>query len=56
MVSIEKCRKVLKDSGNKFSDDELKNIRRLIYEIATIEYESFKKPNKNSSNLHKSIN
>lgn len=42
MVSIEKCKAELKNSNRKYSDEEIKKIRDLLYQIATIEYDKFK--------------
>ncbi len=56
MVSIEKCKAELKHSSRKYTDEEIKQIRDLLYQIATIEYDSFKaESKKNSSDIHKSI-
>ena len=56
MVSIEKCKAELKSSNRKYTDEEIKQIRDLLYKIATIEYDGYKtKPKKNSSNIHESI-
>ena len=39
-----------------FSEDELKKIREVLYQIATIEYDEFKnKSREDSSNLHEGI-
>lgn len=42
MISIEKCKAELKNSNRKYSDEEIKKIRDLLYQIATIEYDKFK--------------
>lgn len=42
MVSIEKCKAELKNSNRKYSDEEIKEIRDLLYQIARIEYDKFK--------------
>lgn len=56
MVSIEKCKTVLKSSSRKYTDEEAKQIRFELYKFATIEYDAYKtKQKKDSSNLHKSI-
>ena len=50
MVSIEKCKAELVKSNRKYSDEEIKKIRDLLYQIATIEYDKFK-----TESIHKSI-
>lgn len=56
MISIEKCKAELKHSNQKYTDEEIKQIRELLYQIATIEYEKFKVESaKNGSNIHESI-
>jgi len=42
MISIEKCKSELKHSSRKYTDEEIKKIRDLLYQIATIEYDKFK--------------
>jgi Ca2+-binding EF-hand superfamily protein len=56
MISLEKCKEVLKESGRKYTEEELKKIREVLYQIATIEYDEFKNKSKeDSSNLHEGI-
>lgn len=57
MISIEKCKIVLKHSVKKYTDEEIKQIRDLLYQIATIEYEKFKVDSEHKGNIvQKSIN
>lgn len=56
MISIEKCKIELKNSERKYTEEEIKKIRELLYQIATIEYDGYKtESKKNSSNIHQSI-
>lgn len=57
MVSIEKCKAELKNCNRKYSDEEIRQIRDLLYKIATIEYERFKtEPQEKGCGLQESIN
>jgi len=42
MLSVEKCRQIVKRKDKKYTDDELKIIRDLFYKLASIEYEKYK--------------
>ena len=56
MISIEKCKAELKHSNQKYTEEEIKQIRELLYQIATIEYENFKsEQHETSSNIHEGI-
>lgn len=56
MVSIEKCKAELKNSNRIYSDEEIKKIRDLLYQIATIEYDKFKAESiRKSIDVQKSI-
>jgi hypothetical protein len=37
-LSIEKCRKILEQGGKKYLDDEILKIRKLLYNLADLEY------------------
>lgn len=57
MISIEKCKDVLKHSTQKYTEEEIKNIRELLYKFAKIENDNFKtEQHESSSDVHKSIN
>lgn len=36
MLKLEKCKKILQAGGKKYSDDEVKKIRELLYKMKTI--------------------
>lgn len=56
MVTIEKCKDVLKHSTQKYTEDEIKRIRELLYKLAEIENDNFKiEQHGPSSDVHKSI-
>ena len=59
MLSIEKCNKILNKKKQKYSQEEIKQIRKTLYQVAEIIYESKlmndEKPQReNSSSIQKS--
>ena len=42
MLSIQKCKNELEKNGDKYSDEEIEQIREMLYRLATIQYESNK--------------
>ena len=40
MLSIEKCNKILNKKKQKYSQEEIKQIRKTLYQVAEIIYES----------------
>ena len=57
MLNIEACKKILNKSSKKFTDEQIKQIRDLLYALATIEYEGYKKKNheQKCDNIYESI-
>ena len=56
MLSLEKCKQIL-NCNSKLKDDEVKRIRDLLYNLAYLDLENYKKKkNENRNNLHKGIN
>ena len=43
MISTEKCKKILNRNGNKFSDNEIEQIRDFLWELAQIEVKNLEK-------------
>lgn len=43
--SVEKCKKILNQNGNNYSDEQVRKIRDYLYFIAEMEYHNFKKEN-----------
>jgi len=43
MLGIEQCKKILNNNGKKYSEEEIKKIRELLYKLAAIEYGNFKR-------------
>ena len=43
MLSIAKCKAILERDGTSYTDEEVKQIRDLLYQLGHIDYESFKK-------------
>ena len=41
MVSIEICNKILNSSDRKYTDEEVSEIRRKLYNLAKLEYELY---------------
>ena len=59
MLSIKKCNKILNKKKQKYSQEEIKQIRKTLYQVAEIIYESKlmndEKPQReNSSSIQKS--
>ena len=40
MLSIEKCSKILNNKKQKYSQEEIKQIRKILYQVAEIMYKS----------------
>jgi hypothetical protein len=56
MLSIEKCKKVLQEKGKKYTDEEVKAIRELLYKLGRIDYQCYKEQkhsHEKSHHLHK---
>lgn len=61
MLNLEKCKKILqKDSKKNYTDEEVKQIRDLLYKIGELDYQIFKtlKPSQHGkcNTVHKGIN
>jgi hypothetical protein len=60
MLNLEKCKKILQKDGQKYTDEEVKQIRDLLYKIGQLDYQIFKSSklsnNGKCNSLHKSIN
>jgi hypothetical protein len=59
MLSIEKCKQLLKQSGKTYTDDEIKQIRKLLYKICELDYHLFtqkKLKDAERNHLHKGVN
>jgi hypothetical protein len=56
MLSIEKCKKILLQGGATYTEDEVKEIRKLLYKLSELDYQLFTaqktKENDNSNHLH----
>lgn len=46
MLTLEKCKKILNQNENKFSDEQVKMIREYLYLLATLEIENNKSKTK----------
>jgi len=59
MISIETCKKILQETGKKYTDEEVKQIRNLLYKLGNLDYQLFttnKLNNDKRINLHESVN
>jgi len=45
MISIEQCKKILNKGKRKYTDEEVKDIREFLYQIANIELDMRKELN-----------
>lgn len=54
MLSIEKCRKVLNNKEQRYTEIEINQIREILYKLAFIEYNNHKR-NYESGNLLQGI-
>lgn len=56
MLSVTTCRKILGDVGKTLSDEEVREIRDLLYMIGKFDFERFQLTrHEDSSDLHQSI-
>ena len=57
MLSIENCKKILKENGATYNDEQVKEIRDLLYKLGRIDYLNYQqvklKENEKSNHLHK---
>lgn len=42
MLNLEKCKKLLQQNGQTYSDEQVKQIRHQLYKLANLEYQLFK--------------
>ena len=58
MLSIEQCTKILEQHGGKYTYEQVKEIRDILYSFGALDYEVFKtkKIQHESNNLHPRIN
>jgi len=59
MLSIEKCKKILQENGANYTDEQVKQLRQVIYKMANLDYHLFTatktKKDANCNHLHKSV-
>ena len=56
MISIGRCTELLNKNEKKYTEQEVKQIRELLYKLANVEYELFTKLELNErNNLHKGL-
>jgi uncharacterized protein YpuA (DUF1002 family) len=60
MLNLEKCKKILQQNGKHYTDEEVKQIRNLLYKIGNLDYQIFKNTNQlqhaKRNTVHKGIN
>ena len=57
MLSLKQCSQVLNENGKNYTEDEVKAIRGLLYQLAKIEHEQDKRNKTEKSNyIHKGFN
>lgn len=60
MLSIEKCKQILQKGGANYTDEQVKEIRKLLYKLGELDYQLITSQkierNANSHHLHKSFN
>jgi hypothetical protein len=62
MLSIQECKKELNKKEERYTDEEIKQIKEMLYRLATIQYESNKlklaqyEARGNSNRIHTGIN
>jgi hypothetical protein len=58
-LSLERCRKILEQSGATYTDEEVLKIRKLLYNIGNLDYQLFTglkiRHHDKFNSLHKSI-
>jgi hypothetical protein len=60
MLNLEKCKKTLQQNGQTYTDEQVKQIRDLLYKLGNLDYQIYKslKPSKNGkcNTIHKGVN
>lgn len=57
MLSIEECKHTLEKYGYNYTDEEVKKIRDVLYQIAQLDYQNYKNGQyEKCYHLHQSIN
>jgi hypothetical protein len=59
MLNIEACKKILQKDGATYTDEQVKQLRQLLYKLGNLDYQLFSDLKKlkdgNSNHLHKSV-
>ncbi|MEM8484005.1 MAG: hypothetical protein AAF564_00575 [Bacteroidota bacterium] len=57
MLSLERCAEILNSNGENYTDDEIKQARDFLYQLASIDYEIFKSQTEETerSDLHSRV-
>ena len=42
MLNIEKCKKILQIGGKTYTDEDVKQVKHLLYKLANFEYQLYK--------------
>ena len=49
MLSLKRCKAILQQDGTSYTDDEVKHLRALLYQLGYIEHEAFSKREEGAS-------
>jgi hypothetical protein len=41
MLNLEKCKKILQQTGKTYTDEQVKQIRHLLYKLGNLDYQLF---------------
>ena len=59
MINLEVCKKILQKDGATYTDEQVKQIRALLYKLGNLDYQLFStlktKKDGNSDHLHQGI-
>jgi hypothetical protein len=57
MLSIEECKRTLEKYGDNYTEEEVKKIKEVLYQIAELDYQNFKTGKyEERHHLHESVN
>ena len=58
MLSLKRCKEILQQDGTSYTDDEVRHLRTLLYQLGYIDYETFtgRQSEQARGPLHASVN
>jgi len=56
LINLKKCKRILRQNGENYSDEQVKKIRQFLYQMAELDYKLFKQNqvNEKCNNLYQS--